>query len=187
KYTSYEVANELKNRKEKNKPTKKEDAKHYLVDFIDQYVNDVKTSRNPGTIKVYVTTRNHIADYEKQKRTRITLADAGYGFLQSFYNYLIEVKEQINVTAAKQITTVKTFLSFARKYGYKTNETYHDYTIKRETLEVIALTKDEFQTLYHLDLSGDGKVTIETEPKPRHISIKALAKVRDVFCFSCLT
>ncbi len=187
RYTSTEVANELKARKEKNKPTKKEDAKHYLVDFIDQYVDDVKASRNPGTIKVYVTTRNHIADYEKQKRTRITLTHAGYGFLQSFYNYLIEVKGQINVTAAKQITTVKTFLSFARKYGYKINDTYHDYTIKRETLEVIALTHEEFLALYHLDLSGDDKVIIETEPKPRFISYKALAKVRDVFCFSCVT
>ncbi|WP_099365161.1 site-specific integrase [Sphingobacterium sp. 1.A.4] len=187
KYTSHEVVNELKNRKERNKPTRKEDSKNYLIDFIDQYVHNVKASRNPGTIKVYITTRNHIADYEKLKRTRITLTDAGYGFLQAFYSYLIDVKQQINVTAAKQITTVKTFLSFARKYGYKTNDTYHDYTIKRETLEVIALTNDEFETLYHLDLSGDDKVTIETEPKPRFISYKALAKVRDVFCFSCVT
>lgn len=187
RYTSTDVTNELKARKTANKPTKKEDAKNYLLDFIDQYVQDAKASRNPGTIKVYITTRNHIADYEKHKRTRITLADAGYGFLQSFYNYLIEVKKQINVTAAKQITTVKTFLSLARKYGHTINNTYHDYTIKRESLEVIALTKDEFLTLYHLDLSGDGKVIIETKPKPRHISLKALAKVRDVFCFSCLT
>lgn len=187
RYSSTDVTNELKARKTTHKPTRKEEPKDYLLDFIDQYVNDTKASRNSGTIKVYITSRNHIADFEKYKRTRITLADAGYGFLQSFYNYLIEVKKQINVTAAKQITTVKTFLSFARKYGYKTNDSYHDYTIKRETLEVIALTKDEFLTLYHLDLSGDDKVLIEIKPKPRHISIKALAKVRDVFCFSCLT
>src|SRR5690606_2192739 len=98
-----------------------------------------------------------------------------------------EVKEQINVTAAKQITTVKTFISFARKYGYQIDQTYHDYTIRRETLEVIALTEKEFLTVYNLDLTGDGTVVIETEPKLRTISFKALAKVRDVFCFSCVT
>src|SRR5690606_14482893 len=109
------------------------------------------------------------------------------------------VKGQINVTAAKQITTVKTFLAFARKYGHKTNETYHDFTVRRETLEVIALTEDEFLTLYNLDLTGDGSVIIDDVPrdgketvtdkvkKPRTVSLKALAKVRDVFCFSCVT
>src|SRR5690606_15530261 len=117
---------------------------NYLVDFMDQYINDVKGSRNHHTIKVYGTTRNHIEAYEKHRRIRVKLADADFGFLQSFYNYLIEVKEQINVTASKQVTIVKTFLSFARKYGYKTNPTYHDFTVKRETLEVIALTEKEF-------------------------------------------
>src|SRR3546814_3220603 len=167
--------------------TKKQEDKHYLIHFIDEYVESVKASRNPGTIKVYVTTRNHIADYEKDKRTRITLADAGYGFLQSFYNYLIEVKGQINVTAAKQITTVKTFLEFARKYGHKTHQTYHDFTVRRETLEVIALTEDEFLTLYNLDLTGEESVTIDDDPmvgfepeheikKPRSVTFTELAK-----------
>ena len=198
KYSSADVKQEYDKRRNVKATTKKEETKHYLIDFIDHYVESVRASRNVGTIKVYVTTRNHIADYEKKKRTRVTLADAGYGFLQSFYNYLIEVKGHINVTAAKQITTVKTFLAFARKYGHKTNETYHDFTVRRETLEVIALTEDEFLTLYNLDLTGEGSVTIDDEPKsgekaadkdkkPRTVSLKALAKVRDVFCFSCVT
>lgn len=184
-YTAETIINEFKG---KRKPkAQKIDPKHYLVDFIDQYVNDAKATRNEGTIKVYVTTRNHIADYEKHKRQRITLETAGYGFLQGFYNFLIETKGQINVTAAKQVTTVKTFLSFARKHGHTINQTYHDFTVKRETLEVIALTESEFLTLYNLDLSSDGKVLIQSEPKALYISLKALAKVRDVFCFSCVT
>lgn len=166
---------------------KKIDPKYYLVDFIEQYINDVKSTRNIGSIKVYNTTRNHIADYERYKRIRVTLEGTDYGFLQAFQNYLIEKKGHINVTAAKQISTVKTFLSYARKYGYKINSTYQDFTIRRETLEVIALTEDEFMTLYNLDLSGDESVTIQREPKVKTISLKALEKVRDVFCFSCVT
>lgn len=186
-YNSADVISDLRTRKGKAAKTKKESTKHYLIDFIDQYIENNRASRNPGTLKVYNTTRNHIADYEKYKRTRITIKQADYGFLEGFYNFLIEIKEQINVTAAKQITTVKTFLSFARKYGYEVNQTYHDYTVRRETLEVIALTESEFMTLYDLDLSGEGKVTIATEPKIRAVSLKALAKIRDVFCFSCVT
>ncbi|WP_262245958.1 site-specific integrase [Parapedobacter soli] len=184
-YTVEDVISEFKTRRKPQ--AQKVDPKHYLVDFIDQYVNDVRATRNEGTVKVYITTRNHIDDYEKHKRQRITMESAGYGFLQAFYNYLIEEKGQINVTAAKQITTVKTFLSFARKHGHTINQTYHDFTVKRETLEVIALTENEFLTLYNLDLTGDGKVLIQSEPKALYISLNALAKVRDVFCFSCVT
>lgn len=186
-YTSTTITDRLKSRKQKKTITKKEDTKHFLVDFIDGYVEDSRAIRNPGTLKVYVTTRNHIADFEKYKRSRITIKDAGYGFLQAFYNYLIEVKQQINVTAAKQITTVKTFLSLAKRHGYLIDETYHDFTVRRESLEVIALTEEEFSVLYDLDLSGEGKVTIATEPKIRAISFRVMAKVRDVFCFSCVT
>ncbi|MEH6304664.1 site-specific integrase [Olivibacter sp. CPCC 100613] len=173
--------------KQGGKTAVKQKPKEHLVDFIDQYIDNVKASRNPGTIKVYITTKNHIKDYETHNKVRVTLADAGYGFLQSFYNYLIEVKKQINVTAAKQVTTAKTFISFARKFGYKINDTYHDFTVKRETLEVIALTEEEFMSLYNLNLSGEGKVIVADKPKLREISFKALAKVRDVFCFSCVT
>lgn len=186
-FTSTIVTDRLKSRKQRKATTKREETKHFLTDFIDGYIEDSRASRNPGTIKVYITTKNHIANFEKYKRNRITLKEAGYGFLQAFYNYLIEVKEQINVTAAKQVTTVKTFLSLARKYGHQTDLSYHDFTIRRESLEVIVLTEEEFSTLYNLDLSGEGKVTIAEEPKMRAISFKALAKVRDVFCFSCVT
>ncbi len=198
RYTSADVKQEYDNRRKNNSATKKEDSKNYLVDFINHYVASVMASRNSGTIKVYITTRNHIADYEKENRVRVALLDAGYGFLQSFYNYLIEVKGQINITATKQITTIKTFLAFARKYGHKTNETYHDFTVRRETLEVIALSEGEFLTLYNLNLIGEGSVIIDDKSatdikatdkvkKPRTISFKALSKVRDVFCFSCVT
>jgi hypothetical protein len=95
-----------------------------------------------------------ILPHQKAKRVKITLEEASYGFLQGFYNYLITDVNQINVTAAKQVTTVKTFLSFARKHGYKVNQTYHDFNVKREVLEVIALTEVKFLTLYDLHLSN---------------------------------
>lgn len=155
----------------KKSRTEKADAGKYLVDFIDSLVADSRATRNPGTIKVYITTRNHIEAYQKLKRVKITLEEANYSFLQGFYNYLITEVGQINVTATKQVTTVKTFLSFARKHGFTVNQTYHDFNVKRETLEVIALTEEEFLALYNVDLSGN----------------KRLAQIRDVFCFSCVT
>ena len=184
-YTAQMVIDKFK---ELTKPDAVKDVKNIgIVDFIDAFIDDIRATKNIGTIKVYITTRNHLANYEKKKRKKTALKDAGYGFLQGFYNYLIDTVGHINITAAKQITTLKTFISNARKYGKEIDTTYQDFNVKRESLEVIALTNEEFLTLYNLDLSGDGNVVIQEEPKLRTITFKTLAKIRDTFCFSCVT
>ncbi len=185
---TYTAAMVVETFKETFSPTSKSESKELgLIAFIDQYIADIKATKNPGTIKVYVTTRNHIANFEKKKRIKTPLNKVGYGFLQGFYNYLIDSVGHINVTAAKQITTLKTFISYGRKYGHEIDNTYQDYTVKRDQLEVIALTNEEFLRLYNLDLSGSGHVVIAEKPKKRTISHNVLSKIRDVFCFSCVT
>jgi integrase len=191
-FNSTMIASAVRINNTKKAKTKKEEPQTYLVDFIDHLVEGSRASRNAGTIKVYVTTRNHIAAYQKAKRVRVTLEEANYGFLQGFYNYLITDVNQINVTAAKQVTTVKTFLSFARKHGYKVNQTYHDFNVKREVLEVIALTEIEFLTLYNLDLSDHAsflqvKKSENGKDFISKLGYKTLDKVRDILCFSCVT
>ena len=103
-----------------------------------------------------------------------------YSFFQSFQNFLIldridvngkTIKGLNNTTVAKQLSTVKTFLNYARKQGIEISNKYKDFKIKRETREVIALTNEEFETLFNLYLSGN----------------KRLSQIRDVFCFACAT
>jgi integrase len=74
-----------------------------------------------------------------------------------------------NTTIAKALSTLKTFLGYARRNGIKVNDSYRDFIIKRAKLEVIALNETEFTALLNMDLSKN----------------KRLDQVRDVFCFSC--
>ena len=76
-----------------------------------------------------------------------------------------------NTTIAKQLSTVKTFLNYAKKQGVIVSDKYKDFKIKRDELEVIALTNEEFETLFYYNLSKNRK----------------LAQVRDIFCFACAT
>jgi integrase len=190
KFNSTMIANAVRVRNSSQAKTRKEDPKIYLVDFIDNLISETKAFRNAGTIKTYGTTRNHIKAYQDATRVKVTFHDAGFGFLQGFYNYLVTDVGHINVTASKQVRNVKTFLSFARKHGHQLNQTYRDFTIKAEDLEVIALTENEFLTLYNLDLSDPENFitytkTIKEKDVVSKLSYKTLAKVRDIFCFSC--
>ena len=149
----------------------KEAPTNILFEFIDQYLLDNKFTREPGSLSVYRALKKHLHDFQKATKRKVTFEDIDYAFFQEFQNYLIDVKQLNNTTVAKQLSTVKTFLVYARKRGITITDRYKDFKIKRETLEVIALTNDEFLTLFNLNLSTN----------------KRLEQVRDVFCFACAT
>jgi integrase len=166
---------------EKRPALVKEDPSNYVFDFIDQYINDNSASRVKGSLSVYKSLKEHLKAYEAFSRKKVTFNTIDYKFFLSFQNFLIGrtkidkagVASSLlnNTTIAKALSTLKTFLGYAKLHGIVVNEAYRNFKIKRESLEVIALTQNEFDLLFNLDLS-------ET---------KRLEHVRDVFCFSCVT
>jgi integrase len=161
--------------------TRREEPKNYLFDFIDQYITDHKDSRVPGSLSVYKSLKSHLEAFQKETKHRVKFEQIDYVFFQKFQNFLItrtktlkdgsQVSLLNNTTIAKVLRTLKTFLGYAAKNGIKINERYRHFSIKKDSLEVIALTEEEFTTLLNWDLSQN----------------KKLDKVRDIFCFSCAT
>jgi integrase len=166
---------------DQNPTLKKAEPKNLVFDFIEQYISDNSATRVKGSLSVYKALSVHLKAYETAKMKRITFDSIDYKFFQSFQNFLIgrtktdkegNVSSLLNnTTIAKALSTLKTFLGYAKLHGVKLNDSYRDFKIKRESMEVIALTQKEFDTLYNFDLSDN----------------KRLAQVRDVFCFSCVT
>lgn len=187
--TSEMVTEYIKEKREANKGIKKEEPKKYLLDFIRNSIAETSAITNKSTQKARNTLATHLENYQNNvalregkdgklklvklgsKRKPIALVDADYSFMQSFFNYLIGGVGHLNTTASKQITNVKAFLNKARKSGYEVNNTFQDFTIKRDKLEVLALTQEEFDRIINLDLSDNSR----------------LDKVRDVFVFGCVT
>ncbi len=177
-YSSEMVLKELK---ELDKPeTKKEARTNFVYEFIDQYIAANSATREPGSLTVYKSLKRHLMAYEKASRTRIEFSTINDQFFDQFQNFLaVPRKETLkgkareislnNITIAKQLSTLKTFLAYARKQGVAVPAI--TFTIEKPQLEVIALTEKEFTTLYNLDLTGN----------------KRLDQVRDIFCFSCAT
>lgn len=162
--------------------TKKEGSSNIVFEFIDRYIADNKATREAGSLAVYRALRKHLEGFETRLKTRITFDSIDHAFFQSFQAYLLsltktdkESGETVpglnNTTIAKQLSTLKTFLNYAKVHGVTVSEKYKTFKIKRESLEVIALTSEEFETLFSLDLVGN----------------KRLEQTRDIFCFACST
>lgn len=174
----YSVDSVVQILKESIKPTTKTTAPtNQVFDFIDKYIEDNKASREPGSLSVYKSLKNHLQGFQIKKKRIVTFDSIDYSFFLEFQNYLINARSKRtptglgNVTIAKQLSTLKTFLNYARIHGIDVSNRYKDFKIKKEELEVIALTNTEFEMLYNFDLSDN----------------KRLSQVRDVFCFSCVT
>ena len=160
--------------------TKKTEATNLVFDFIDKYIEDNKATRESGSLTVYRSMKNHLQAYQQQTNKKVTFDKINYSFFQSFQNFLIgrtkivagnEVPMLNNTTISKQLSTIKTFLNYAKVQGITVPDGYRNFKITKDKLEVIALTNEEFETLYYFDLSNN----------------KKLSQVRDIFCFSCTT
>lgn len=164
------------------KPVEKRDASSSEVyNFIDQYILANSQLRIKGSLSVYKSLKTHLMGHEKKTGQKVTFEKIDYPFFQSFHNYLLSLTKEVegkkvkalnNITIAKQLSTLKTFLNYAKKQDIEVSNKYQTFKIERKNdLEVIALTAPEFQKLWNMDLSK----------KP------AMDQVRDVFMFSCVT
>ncbi|MEJ5994963.1 site-specific integrase [Pedobacter sp. Du54] len=178
-FTSEMVINTLKGAN--GGVTKKAEQSNYLFDFMDQYINDHEATREAGSLTVYKSVKNHLKAYQEATRHKVTFETIDYSFFNKLQTFLInrvktdkagnESPMLNNTTIAKALSTLKTFLSYARRQGIKVNESYRDFTIKKEKLEVIALEQSELNSILDLNLEGNNR----------------LDKARDIFVFSCAT
>ena len=157
----------------------------FLYDYIDRYIEDNRATRVKGSLTVYSSLKKHLQDYEGNKKIKIEFKTVDRRFFNDFQTFLLFQggirrsakgtkynKRGLNkTTVAKQLSTLKTFLSYAKADDIPVNDKYKEFKIEREDGPVIALTEKEFQSLYTLVLP-EGSTQDH---------------VRNAFCFSCVT
>lgn len=178
-YSADMVAEEVKLKQKQ--ATKKEDPSTIVYDFIDQYIEEHKNIREKGSLTVYKSLKKHLTNYQNHTRSKVRFDQIDYNFLQGFQSFLVNWEETHektkrvsslnNTTISKQLRTLKTFLSYAKKKGIAINPGHKDFSVREYKMEVIALTQKELELLLALDLQSN----------------KRLDQVRDVFCFSCVS
>jgi hypothetical protein len=127
----------------------------------------------PGTLKAYITTQNHLLNFQKKTGKKIEFNNIDLEFYSDFTEFLIKVEKHATNTVGRQIRTLKAVLNEATERGINKNISYRSkrFTSIKEKTDSIYLNAEELQQIEALDLADD----------------KRLDKVRDLFLVGCYT
>ena len=144
-----------------------------IIPCFEEYIDwGIKQGWREATIKKRKTTMSHLKSF----RPTACFNDIDERYFLDLKDYLINDKHHINTVVAKLIREVRGFLNWATARGYNKNESYKrvkvnlDGTNQDNRGAMFSLSFDEFVHLYTMD-----------------IALPHLDRVRDVFCFCCVT
>lgn len=141
-----------------------------LTKAYEDYIEQSKSHRAKRTIIGYTTTLNLLIDFVETLGYDPALNEIDLRFFDTFRNYCFEERKFLNNYFAKIINNIKAFMVWAEDRGLHTNSTYRKFKASEESIEVIYLTKEELLKFYSFEFESS-----------------KLAKVRDIYCFSCFT
>ncbi len=145
-----------------------------LPEFAAQYVAERQNSLTGkrGTWKVLMTVSNYLSEFATEQDARLVFDEIDHNFAHRFTNWMYSPPREFSANyAAKVYSVVRQFMREAQRRKLHANEAYTEFSIKKEKVTHIALTFEELDTLYNLDLSGNER----------------LKRVRDLFLIGCYT
>lgn len=146
-----------------------QEKKAFLPAF-DEFLRYKKNEHTKSTGKTYRAAKNKLIAYEKYNNVKLTFNDFNDKFFIEFQEYIFNVKNhQTNyfVNLMKKYIAV---LNWSFDKGYHQKIDFRKWKLKEPDPQIIYLTFDELNLLYHCELERD-----------RHI------KTRDFLIFQCDT
>ncbi|USD26596.1 site-specific integrase [Flagellimonas marinaquae] len=144
-----------------------------LLNFIEKYIDESKTSKKEGTLKAYKTAFRYLKEYSQKIKKPLDFDTITLEFYNQYTGYLTYEHNLSANTVGKHIKTLKTFLNEATDRGINQNMDFKKRKFKttREESDSIYLSVDELKNIESIDFSDS----------PR------LDKVRDLFLIGCFT
>lgn len=167
----YKQAFNLANGKE-IAPEAVEASKLTLINYFDMFCeeNGKLNDWTDATYEKFRAVRNHLLGFKSD----VSFDDFSEAGLSNYIQYLRLSKSMRNSTIAKQMGFLKWFLRWATGKGYCTNNAYMTFSPKLRTSEKVIIYLN-WAELMHLN-------SFEIPESKQY-----LARVRDVFCFTCFT
>ncbi len=137
---------------------------------FDEWIKYNKENNQYNTHRSRNSVFNFFVEFQKDQKVKITFRNIDDNLFEKLKRYAFDKKKYSNNTFAKTIKTLKTFLNWATKKKYYTGKEHLEFKAPERDVTPITLTIDEFKTLYDYSFES-----------------KKLQRVRDIFCFGCVT
>lgn len=135
-----------------------------------EFLAVTKMTKTLATLKNRTTVFQFLSQYQAHTKIQLTLHDIDSDFFDSLTDYAYNVRKTRTNYFAKITAVLKTFLNWAAERDYYTGTKHRKFHAPEKNIEVVFLTVDEFQ-----------KLSLKTFDDPK------LDRVRDIYCFGCLT
>lgn len=142
-------------------------SKSTFFEYLSQFIESISNERSISTIEKYKNLHRLLLTYSD----RITFDNINLSFFDNIKSHWLKENSLSNTTINKNIKLLKTFLYWAFDRKITVIDEFKRFKpMKQHDLNIVALTKAEFDAIYELKIMSS------------HLS-----RVRDVFCFACLT
>lgn len=150
---------------EKTKPT--------FIEFAEQFIINVASTRKENTLKNYRNSLTHVKDYATSRNINLSFENLTLDFHLDFVEYLKTHKKFKPNTIWRIVKIVKMLMNEAAERKLHANFDYKSkrFTVAPEQTDVIYLNNSDLEKLYSLDVSTN----------------KKLERVRDLFLIGCYT
>lgn len=135
-----------------------------------EFLDVTKTTKSHATWKNRTTVSQFLTKFQKHTKEQLSLHDIDSDFFDRLTDYAFNVCKTRTNYFAKIVAVLKTFLNWAAERDYYTGTKHRKFRAPEKNIDVVFLTLEEFQKL--------SSATFE-DPK--------LDRVRDIYCFGCLT
>ena len=139
-------------------------------DAFKQWVEHTKANNEFNTYKSRNTVYNFLLKFQKNTKVVISFTGINMDLFDQLKRYSIDEMEYSNNTFAKTIKVFKMFLNWCFDRELFTGKLPKDFKASEHDITPITLTIEEFKKLYYFEFKN-----------------KKFQKVRDIFCFGCLT
>lgn len=160
-----------------------------LVDYAEEYI--AGCSLADETIKGYVTAKNKLAEYEKEKKVTLYFEDITLKFEQQFKNWLIQHRYSRNYIGTI-IKNLKRFMEVAMKVDRLHSCTdFKDFKVEAEVADAFYLSIEELLKIYRLKIDAELVMTMREDARRQNVeaTVRALNAVKDRFligAFCCM-
>ena len=137
---------------------------------FDEWLEYSKQNVAYDTYRHRKSLRKFYNEFQETETYKITFKNINLALFEKLKGYGINKRKYVNNTFAKNIKTLKTFLAWSAERGYYSGIEHKKFKVAEKDITPITLTIAEFKTLYNFEFT-----------KEKH------KKVRDIFCFGCLT